>query len=102
MQLRTARLCLDCEEVHQSQRCPVCASESFAFLSRWIQVPEPRRQPRSPESDGSVDRERLQAVRGLAKGRVLTGSMVGLTALSLIGWLWRRKGEGPADPVRRK
>src|SRR5262245_32500541 len=29
MQLRTARLCLDCEEVHEEQQCPVCASESF-------------------------------------------------------------------------
>ena len=29
MQLRTARLCLDCEEVHDEAQCPVCASETF-------------------------------------------------------------------------
>lgn len=46
MQLRLARLCLDCEEIHDAQQCPVCASETFAFLSRWVPVPERRTQPR--------------------------------------------------------
>jgi len=32
MQLRTARLCLDCEELHQDQQCPNCASEAFVYL----------------------------------------------------------------------
>ena len=31
MQLRTARLCLDCEEIHEENTCPMCASEMFAF-----------------------------------------------------------------------
>ena len=30
MQLRNARLCLDCEEVHDAQQCPACASAMFA------------------------------------------------------------------------
>ena len=47
MQLRAARLCLDCEEIHDSQQCPVCASETFAFLSRWVPVPERRARPRT-------------------------------------------------------
>jgi hypothetical protein len=46
MQLRRARLCLDCEEIHEEQRCPTCASETFAFLTRWIPSPERRSQPR--------------------------------------------------------
>ena len=36
MKLDVARLCLDCEEVHDSQKCPVCASETFAYLRRWV------------------------------------------------------------------
>ena len=36
MRLMNARLCLDCEEVHEDQHCPVCSSESFAFLTRWV------------------------------------------------------------------
>ena len=36
MRLMNARLCLDCEEVHDQQHCPICSSESFAFLTRWV------------------------------------------------------------------
>ena len=36
MRLMNARLCLDCEEVHDEQHCPICSSESFAFLTRWV------------------------------------------------------------------
>src|SRR4051794_23644659 len=46
MQLRTARLCLDCEEVHADWRCPVCASASFTYLTRWVPVDERRHDPR--------------------------------------------------------
>ncbi len=42
----TARLCLDCEEVHDAQQCPVCASETFTFMTRW--VPAPERRERAP------------------------------------------------------
>ena len=47
MQLRVARLCLDCEELHDAQQCPVCASESFAYLTRWIPVDDRRRERRT-------------------------------------------------------
>jgi hypothetical protein len=36
MRLAVARLCLNCEEVHEGDRCPVCGSETFAFLKRWV------------------------------------------------------------------
>lgn len=48
MQLRVARLCLDCEELHDAQQCPVCASETFAFVSRWVPTPERRANARPP------------------------------------------------------
>ena len=38
MQLRVARLCLDCEELHTESSCPVCASDRYAFLSNWLPV----------------------------------------------------------------
>ena len=48
-------MCLDCEEVHEQQRCPVCASEAFAFVTRWVPVSvwsgRNRRRP-SVEADG--------------------------------------------------
>ena len=47
MQLRNARLCLNCEEIHAAAHCPVCTSESFAYVSRWIPPDERRQEPRS-------------------------------------------------------
>jgi RNA polymerase subunit RPABC4/transcription elongation factor Spt4 len=38
MQLSVARLCLDCQEIHEHDRCPVCTSEAFGFITRWVQV----------------------------------------------------------------
>ncbi len=55
MQLRVARLCLDCEELHTDNSCPRCASESYAFLSTWLQVEERRRWRRpaiAPATNG--------------------------------------------------
>jgi len=53
MQLRNARLCLDCDEIHQESRCPICASESFAFIKRWVPASERRARPRTPETNGA-------------------------------------------------
>ena len=47
MQLRVARLCLDCEELHNADACPRCASQAYAFLSNWLPVDE-RRKWRRP------------------------------------------------------
>ena len=54
MQLRVARLCLDCEELHTDNACPRCASESYAFLSNWLHVEERRRwrRPATPQGSG--------------------------------------------------
>lgn len=43
MQLHTARLCLDCEEIHEEEQCPVCASLAFGYIARWVPA---LRQPR--------------------------------------------------------
>jgi hypothetical protein len=47
MTLRKARLCLDCEELHDQRHCPICASEAYAFLTQWVPAPERRKRPRS-------------------------------------------------------
>jgi hypothetical protein len=38
MHLSVARLCLDCQEIHEEDRCPVCTSEVFGFITRWVKV----------------------------------------------------------------
>ena len=60
MQLRVARLCLDCEELHVEDACPICASERYAFLCNWLPSEERRRwrrpAPASPEqAPGGVE-----------------------------------------------
>jgi hypothetical protein len=103
MQLRVARLCLDCEEVHESQQCPVCASESFAFLTRWVPVPERRQRPRATTTPEAEIYSQLTTApaRRASKGRLLKTGLVGLTAVGLAGWWWRqRETRSAADDDR--
>lgn len=91
MNIRTARLCLDCEEIHDSQQCPRCGSETFAFLSRWVPQIERREEPRvEPPPEAAVYRRLLVAdvVRPKAM-RLLRRGAVGLAAVSLARWVWR-------------
>ena len=68
MQLRVARLCLDCEELHSETRCPRCASESYAFLSTWLPVDE-RRKWRRPAAEAARTnaREASSIVQAIAR-----------------------------------
>jgi hypothetical protein len=99
MELRTARLCLDCEEVHDAPQCPVCGSETFTFITRWVPPAEGRRRARpttSPEAD--VYRRLIDNDATPSSGRkMLRHGVVGLTALGLAGLFWRsreaRKGK---------
>jgi hypothetical protein len=98
MQLRVARLCLDCEEVHQDEICPVCGSESFAYISRWVPVPDPERASRPPSS---AQAEVYRALLGegpppqkTQNRGGLKGGLLGLTALGLAGWAWRSSRPG--------
>ena len=64
MKLQEARLCLDCEELHTQEQCPVCASEAFSFLSRWIPSNEATRDLAAAErrrANRSIVREALAA-----------------------------------------
>jgi len=85
MQLRVARLCLDCEELHAENRCPRCASERYAFLSTWLPSDERRRwrKPSSPSSD--------QPEAGL-----------GAAVRSLARWFRGEPSHGESTPARRR
>jgi len=108
MQLRTARLCLDCEDVHDTPQCPVCASETFSYLVRWIPSDERRRRPRPapaqapPPAEGEADAYRRLASGDLppSRGRqLLKKGVVGLAAIGVVGWLWGQKDTGsPKGP----
>jgi hypothetical protein len=97
MQLRVARLCLDCEDVHDSQQCPVCASETFAYLTRWVPAPERRNQPRP--ADGQRDRERAPVPP--SRKKLVGYGMLGVGVVGLAEWFLRGRAriEAAADRV---
>ena len=110
MQLRNARLCLDCEEVHDAEQCPICASEMFASITRWVPAPERRTRPRAtpPSERADAYRELLnpEPPRPSTARRLLKGGALGLTAVGLIGWFVRqnrsREGGTSRPPAERQ
>ncbi len=97
MKLRTARLCLDCDEVHDAYRCPACTSESFAYITRW--VPEPERHQRWTRPTTSPEAEVYKALvkdgdgdgNATAPGgrQAIKRGLLGIAAVGVLGWLWR-------------
>ena len=117
MRLDDARLCLDCEEIHDQQTCPVCASETFAFISRWVPAPERRTTPAEAASEqgdaaeaastprtraddiGAARRDGQEPGPPAGKGRKVAYGMAGVAAAVLAG-MWyrgRRKLEDDAE-----
>jgi hypothetical protein len=112
MKLDAARLCLDCEEVHEDQVCPVCSSEAFAYLTRWVQPASDSRIGRRPASrpaDASAPAhttrtpEQIEAYRQLIEGKpqprsgLLAKGALGLAAFSLAGWALRASTRATKD-----
>ena len=91
MQLRTARLCLDCEEIHADQQCPVCLSEAFTYLTRWVPVEE-RRTRRLPSAVKVTPEAR-------GSGRWVRRGVFGLAVLAAASrWLMQPGGDGQSSP----
>ena len=100
MQLRLARLCLDCEDVHDGQQCPVCASESFAYLSRWVPTPERRSQPRQQLQQGE-NREATTGVNSHTSKKQLVGyGVLGVGVVGLAQWFLKGRAKIEAAAAR--
>jgi hypothetical protein len=91
MQLRAARLCLDCEEVHEGQECPVCLSEAFVYLTRWVPVEE-RRTRRLPSATNVVP-EKSGVARWMQRG----AAGIAVLAASRLLWQANHPTDKPAD-----
>lgn len=77
MQLRSARLCLDCEELHEDPQCPVCTSEAFVYITRWIPVDARRTRKRAVPRPANAPRV----------STFVKGGAVGLAVLAAARWL---------------
>ena len=103
MQLRVARMCLDCEEVHDLEQCPLCASEAFVYLSRWVPAPERRTRPRPPASpEVEIYRQLTQGHDRSRWPRLIGQSALGLTIAGVMGWVVRGFAESKASRDRGK
>jgi hypothetical protein len=92
MQLREARLCLDCEELHNEDRCPACASDAFAFLTRWVPSTERRRTKRVvPPSTATPPPAR--------KNNLIRNGVMGLAVVAAGRWLWKTSKPAPGSEV---
>ena len=112
MRLDDARLCLDCEEIHNERECPSCGSEAFAFLKRWIKTSAPPRDASAAErrhaetvARPALSSEQLEAWRTIVegkpapprRGKLVARGLVGLAAMGLAGWAWTRAGRKSGD-----
>jgi hypothetical protein len=113
MKLVNARLCLDCEEVHEEQHCPMCSSESFAFMTRWVTPADtvaepPAQEPRPPDGverrKQLARREQVDAYRQILnptparRGRMVAGGALGLALIGVARMLWRAAPDKNATP----
>src|SRR5580700_7847847 len=106
MRLGVARLCLDCEEVHDADRCPVCGSETFAFLKRWVTPAAPLPKAVPPAGQDIPATERVEQVNAQVdayeqllkpdgprsrkgKGRLIAHGALGLAVLGAARLAWR-------------
>jgi hypothetical protein len=113
MRLMNARLCLDCEEVHDQQHCPVCSSESFAFLTRWVTPSDTvaaEAAPRASRPSNPVDRrEQVDAYRQILnpappsakRGKLVARGALGLALLGVARLLWRATPDQRSSPGAR-
>ena len=86
--------------------CPVCSSETFAYISRWVPAPERRAKPRPATNNDDVEvyRQLLSgeppqptAMRWLRRGAF------GVAALGAAAYAWKRTGNsepGKTEPAK--
>jgi hypothetical protein len=104
MQLREARLCANCDEVHDEPYCPHCTSDQFHYLTRWVPLPEERMRPRPTTSPAAeAYRQLINPAEKGAKprmGSIVKRGVVGLTAVSVFGLLWRSAARARAETTK--
>ena len=100
MQLRVARLCLDCEDVHDGQQCPVCASETFVYLTRWVPAPERRTNPRANAEPERTPQRPPAGPSATSKKKLVGYGVLGVGLVGLAEWFLRGRARIEAAAER--
>jgi hypothetical protein len=106
MHLSVARLCLDCQEIHEEDRCPVCTSEAFGFITRWVKVEATPRA--SQEKERVLTSTKLEDYRQILNptprwataGRWLRKGGLVVAAGVLARWGWQLAAQQNRMPRR--
>ena len=89
MQLDKARLCLNCEEIHDAPTCPRCASERYVYMTRWVPAEKPNLAPSRP----LVRPTRVQRI-------LFGGGVIGLVAFGVARWMRRARTQLETHSLR--
>ncbi len=63
MPLEKARICLECDTIHDLVACPECGSSSFYYLANWIKPQHPRPTAESPQPEAASPRKKRHWIR---------------------------------------
>ncbi len=63
MPLEKARLCLECDTIHDLESCPQCGSATFFYLATWVKPARPPRPERPPAPAPPVPPKKRHWVR---------------------------------------
>lgn len=90
MRLRAARLCVNCEEIHDATACPACGSDNFAYLTRWVPASRPEARPQPARIILPTLTQRI----------VFGGGMLGLGVFWFSRWLRRTRERVETNALR--
>lgn len=77
--LEKARICLECDTIHDLPACPECGSTTFYYLAKWVKPklpprPEPPPEAPAPEAPPPKKKSRHLLRNSLMLGAYLLGA----------------------------
>lgn len=93
--LEKARICLECDTIHDLVACPECGSDTYYYLANWI---KPQRPPRPAPEPPPAERE-IFAPAGKKKNRHLLRKALfaGAGLIAAYQFLFKRSRRKPRD-----
>ena len=98
--LEKARLCLECDTIHDQVSCPQCGSATFFYLANWVKPrPEPQPEP-APPPPRPPEPPRFEMLPRRKRHLLRNALMAGAGLLAAYGLLFRpakkkvKPGEG--------